>query len=208
MTIVQVKLDSLSITENGELLKKTPATLVASLFYPRSGAPLVAAAKSLPDLSDGTAINFLGNNPQTNAPYTWADRVLLKEEVIGSTFLVLHVKIGKGKLEKFLEGLAKGLFGAAVGTLASPYATAAGDAVLKALLDSDDKDDSQSIAHGTLLIDSAALPTTPVTLSLKAPSTIVRKGVFTDGPVTVVKEVTVLQKDQVNGSITVSIAAV
>lgn len=204
MQLKRLTLEALTIPQNGSLAKEVPATLSVALYYPRPGYPVLVTAKPLGSLADGHSTNYAAPNPATGQPYTWPERILFKEEIEGEAFLLVHVKVGKTGLEKFLDGLLKGLFGAAAGTIASPYLAAVGGSILQTVFQTKDDDDSRSIAAGGLLITEAT-PAGVLTIGLTAPSDVVERGPVRDGPQVVIKDQTLLTKDQPNGSIQVRV---
>jgi hypothetical protein len=204
-----VSLDRLEVSENGSLDKKCEAYLVATLYFPRSGVSQVVSARKLPPLTDGFALDTASVNPVTEKPFSWAEKVLFKEEVVGKAYLSVHVKTGKGGVEKFLDGLVKGLFGAAAGTLASPYVGVVVSAALGEIFPKGEGEDLASVGAAELDFDPADIAQSAErTLSLFAPAAVVKRVPAFDGPSTVTKDRVLLSAGQVNGKITLSFTQV
>lgn len=204
MNLRRLSLTRLDVRENGSLAKTVAATLSVSLIYPRSGYPLLVTVKKLGDIADGHQRDFGMPNPSTGLPYTWNDTILFKEEIDGEAYLSVQVKIGKSGVEKFLDGLMKGVFGAAAGTIASPYVAVLGDSLVKAIFDTKDDDDLQTIATGSVLLREAFVG--PLVIPLVAPADVKQRGPVIEGPNTVIKELTLLTKNQANGSVTIDVS--
>lgn len=117
MSAYELQLKFLEVRENGDVRQKEASNaLVVSLIYPSAGKPVVTSVKEL-RLADNQTIDFTVNNPKTGQPYSWSDRVLHKEEILGQTQVVVQLTDVEevGKLDRFLAGVFKNLFKAAWG---------------------------------------------------------------------------------------------
>ena len=113
--VLEITLKSLTVQRNGEITRPEGRNLLtATLIYPGPGKPTVTTVKPL-QLGEGTTVDF------DAAPYTYADRILFKEEVIGPTLLVAHLTDVEvpTKVTKFMVGMFSTVFTAAWG-LAAP----------------------------------------------------------------------------------------
>jgi hypothetical protein len=206
--ILEITLKSLTVQKNGEVTRPDGQNqLTVSLIYPCPGKPTVTTTRPL-TLGEGTTIDY------DAASYTYADRILFKEKVVGPTMLVVQLTDVEvpSKVTKFMTGVFSSVFSTAVSLFApgSNLILAAATHSAAALeLDALQLDGEQLYVIGaaSLEIDSDKLPANPVTLSLTVPRDVNRdKFVFPPGggkPVK--KEQFILKAGQQNGSITFGI---
>jgi hypothetical protein len=203
--VLEITLRSLRVERNGEITRPEGSNLLtATLIYPGPGKPTVTTVKPL-QLGERTTVDF------TAAPYTYAERILFKEEVVGPTLLVAQLTDVEvpSKVTKFMIGMFSTLFTAAWG-LASPPGTnlilaAATHSVASLHLNTLRVDDERLyvIGQASLAIDAdQELPA--ATLPLTVPADVVRdKYVFPPGSSQPTrKDQLVLKAGQQNGSIT------
>jgi hypothetical protein len=208
MKTLEITLNRLAVTENGSLEKRRDAFLAATLFFPRSGVGQVVSARKIAPLTDQYVLDTALPRPSNGRPYSWAERTLFKEEVLGTAYLVFHVKTGKGAVEKFVEAAVRGLFGAAAGAIASPYvAVLAGTAVSQAF--PKDDDDMRVVAAGELEISEHTFGG-PMSLSipLVAPADVIEQGVVVEDNKPLKKHIVLLREGQANGSLAITITPV
>jgi hypothetical protein len=207
--ILEITLKSLTVQKNGEVTRPDGQNqLTVSLIYPCPGKPTLTTTRPL-TLGEGTAIDY------DAAPYTYADRILFKEEVMGPTMLVVQLTDVEvpSKVTKFMTGLFSSVFSTAVSLFAPgsnlilAAATNSAAALELDALQLDGCEQLYVIGAASLEIDSANLPASPVTLTLTVPRDVNRdKFVFPPGggkPVK--KEQFILKAGQQNGSITFGI---
>jgi hypothetical protein len=206
--VLEITLKSLTVQHNGEITRPEGRNLLtATLIYPGPGKPTVTTVKPL-QLGEGTTIDFEA------APYTYADRILFKEEVIGPTLLVVHLTDIEvpSRVTKFMVGMFSTLFTSAWGLAAPPgtnlILAAATHSVAALHLGSLKVDDERLyvIGRASLPIDpDQDLPAGP--LPLTVPADVARdKFVFPPGSSQPSrKEQLVLKAGQQNGSITLGI---
>jgi hypothetical protein len=207
--VLEITLKSLTIQHNGEITRQDGHNLLTvSLIYPGPGKPTITTVKPL-SLGEGMTVNF------DAAPYTYADRILFKEEVIGPTLLVAQLTDVEvlSKFNKFMAGLFSTAFSAAW----SAFAPGGGNLLLAAAthsvaalqldtLKTTDGDRLYVIGRASLPIDTAqALPAG--TVPLVVPADVKRdKFVFAPGSSQPIKkEQFILAAGQQNGSITFGI---
>ncbi len=209
--ILEVTLKSLTVQKNGEVTRQDGHNLLTvSLIYPCPGKPTVTTARPV-RLGEGTTINY------DAAPYTYKDRILIKEEVIGPTVLVVQLTDVEvlTKFTKFLAGLFSSIFSAAFSVLAPGgsnliFAAAASSTAalyLDTLRLSDSDERLYVIGGASLEIPpDAPLPMDAI-LPLTVPGDVKRdKYVFQEGTSQAIrKEQFILQAGQQNGSITLGI---
>jgi hypothetical protein len=206
--ILEITLKSLTVQKNGEVTRPDGQNqLTVSLIYPCPGKPTVTTTRPL-TLGEGTTIDY------DAASYTYADRILFKEKVVGPTMLIVQLTDVEvpSKVTKFMTGVFSSVFSTAVSLFApgSNLILAAATHSAAALeLDALQLDGEQLYVIGaaSLEIDADKLPANPVTLSLTVPRDVNRdKFVFPPGggkPVK--KEQFILTAGQQNGSITFGI---
>jgi hypothetical protein len=144
VSVYELQLKALEVVENGDVRKDEASNALAvSLIYPTTGKPVVTSVKEL-RLFDNQSIDFTGDDPKTEQPYTWSDRVLLKEEILGQTQVVVQLTDVEevGKLDRFLAGVFKNLFkaawGLATGGIGNVFLGAVTESISAAHLDSFD----------------------------------------------------------------------
>lgn len=202
MPTLEISLKKLDVYENGSVEKEREAYFSAVLFFPRSGVAQVISARKLPPLTDTFTLDLDQPNPATERPFSWAEKVLFKEEIVGQAYLVVHVKTGKGAAEKFLDGLVKGLFGAAAGTIASPYVGVLAGSLIGQLFPESKEDETEVVGAGEFDLDAEAITgPTLKTIDLYAPTAITRNGFVLEGGKPVKKPFALLEKGQRNGSV-------
>lgn len=209
MPTLEISLKKLDVDENGSLEKEREAYFSAMLYFPRSGVAQVISTRKLPPLTDKFVLDLEGLNPATGRQFSWAEKVLFKEEFAGQAYMVVHVKTGKGAAEKFLDGLVKGLFGAAAGTIASPYVGVLVGSVLGQVFPESKEEEMEAVAAGELDINAAAIagPLT-TTIDLVAPTAITREGFALEGGKPVKKPFNLLKKGQPNGRVEITLKPV
>jgi len=112
--LLYVTVDSITLTTNGEPSNVSDNAvkhaLMATMLYPRSGAPTVTSALPVKELAQGTT-DLTGPSFYSNG--------LFKEEVQDSTLLNVKVvnRQETSKIEKFILNLFATIFGAGVGVL-------------------------------------------------------------------------------------------
>lgn len=218
----ELSLKSLSIEENGDIRKKTASNgLVVSLVYPTPGKPVVTTVKEL-RLTDDQVIDFdQGVNPGTGQPYTWSERILLKEEIEGSSYLIVELTDVEelGKLDRFMAALFKNVFKAAWGLFTEGIGNvllgAVSESIGAAHLESFDVKGEKVniIGKAELVLDGAALPAagsaSDIELDLIVPKKVeTTVAVFdpnTHKPVRTKK--TVLAKGAQNGEVVLTLKA-
>jgi hypothetical protein len=216
-TTIEVLLKRVQIGQNGEDEIAAAATLLsASLAYPNEITPTRTSVKAL-KLKDNADIDFsAGTDPATNAPYTYADRVVFKETIRGKTALTVALATvhKTPKLEKFLAGVFGAVFGAAwklvVGGITNVLAGAAVEAVGAAHVKSLESEDEQSnpIGEAFLEFDDNSIPTSPIVLQLRAPADLtIEKFVLVSGKPQRVK-VQLLTKGQNNGVVELEVRTI
>ncbi|MFL6263856.1 MAG: hypothetical protein ACJ76Y_29545 [Thermoanaerobaculia bacterium] len=208
--ILEITLRSLAVQKNGEVTRPDGQNqLTVSLIYPYPGKPTVTTSRPL-TLGEGTAIDY------DAAPYTYADRILLKEKVMGPTMLVVQLTDVEipSKVTKFMTGLFSSVFSTAMGLFAPggsnlilAAATHSAAALELDALQLAGGEQLYVIGAASLEIDSANLPANPVTLPLTVPRDVNRdKFVFPPGSgKPIKKEQLILKAGQQNGSITFGI---
>lgn len=209
--VLEITLKSLTVQKNGEVTRQGGQNLLTvSLIYPCPGKPTVTTARPL-RLGEGETINF------DAAPYTYANRVLFKEEVIGPTVLVVQLTDVEvlTKFDKFLAGLFTSVFSAAFTALAPGGSNlifaAAANSVAALHLDTLRLSDSNERLYVIGAASQEILPDSPLPmdaiLPLTVPSDVNRdKFVFKEGTSQAVrKEQLILKAGQQNGSITFGI---
>jgi hypothetical protein len=207
--ILEITLKSLTVQKNGEVTRPDGQNqLTVSLIYPCPGKPTVTTSRPL-TLGEGTAIDY------DAAPYTYADRILFKEEVMGPTMLVVQLTDVEvpSKVTKFMTGLFSSVFSTAVSLFAPgsnlilAAATNSAAALELDALQLDGGEQLYVIGAASLEIDSANLPASPVTLTLTVPRDVNRdKFVFPPGSSKPIqKGQFILKAGQQNGSITFGI---
>lgn len=179
---IEVLLKRVQITENGEDRVTDAATVLSvSLSYPNALTPTRSSVKAL-KLKDNSDIDFAtARDPDTNLPYTYADRVIFKESIHGKTMLQVGMATvhKTSKLEKFLAGLFGAVFGAAwkllVGGITNVIAGAAVETVGAAHVKTFEVDDEKSnpIGEGSVEFDENSIPASPVSIQLVAPKDLV-----------------------------------
>jgi len=208
--VLEITLKSLTVQKNGEVTRQDGQNLLTvSLIYPCPGKPTVSTVKPL-RLGEGTTLNF------DAAPYTYADRILFKEEVIGPTLLVAQLTDVEvpSRVTKFMTGLFSSVFSTALSVLApggSNLILAAATHSAAALeLDSLRMSDGEQLyVIGATSLE--ILPDTPLPMDairpLVVPADVDRdKLVFKEGTSQAVrKEQFILKAGQQNGSITFGI---
>ncbi len=206
--VLEITLKSLTVQRNGEITRPEGRNvLTVTLIYPGPGKPTVTTVKPL-QLGEESTTNFEA------APYTYADRILFKEEVIGPTLLIAQLTDVEvpSRVTRFMVGMFSTLFTAAWGLAAPPgtnlILAAATHQVAALHLETLRVDDQQLyvIGRASLPIDpDGDLPAAPVPLIV--PADVARdKFVFPPGgsqPIR--KEQLVLKAGQQNGSITFGI---
>lgn len=209
MPTLEISLKKLDVNENGSVEKEREAYFSAVLFFPRSGVAQVISTRKLPPLTDQFVLDLAKPNPATDRPFSWAERVLFKEEIVGQAYLVVHVKTGKGAAEKLLDGLVKGLFGAAAGTIASPYVGVLAGSLIGQLFPESKGEQTEAVAAGEFDLDAAAITgPTLKTIDLYAPTAITRDGFVLKGGKPVKKPFALLEKGQMNGRVEISLKPV
>jgi hypothetical protein len=208
--VLEITLKSLTVQKNGEVTRQDGQNLLTvSLIYPCPGKPTVTTTRPLA-LGEGTTIDY------DAAPYTYANRILFKEEVVGSTMLVVQLTDVEvpSKVTKFMAGLFSSVFSAAVNVFAPggsnlilAAATHSAAALELDALQLSDGEQLYVIGAASLEIDTANLPANPVTLTLTVPRDVNRdKFVFPPGSSQPSrKEQFILKAGQQNGSITFGI---
>jgi hypothetical protein len=208
--VLEITLKSLTVQKNGEVTRQDGRNLLTvSLIYPCQGKPTVSTVKPL-RLGEGTTLNF------DAAPYTYADRILFKEEVIGPTLLIAQLTDVEvpSKVTKFMTGLFSSVFSAALNVFApggSNLILAAATHSAAAL-----ELDALRLADGEQLYVIGAtsleiLPDTPLPMDAIRPLTVpgdVNRDIFVfppGGSQPSRKEELILKAGQQNGSITFGI---
>lgn len=209
--ILEITLKSLTVQKNGEVTRQDGRNLLTvSLIYPCPGKPTVTTARPL-RLGEETTINY------DAAPYTYADRILFKEQVIGPTLLVVQLTDVEvpTKFDKFMAGLFSSVFSSALSVFApggsNLILAAATNSVaalhLNSLKLSGDDERLYVIGAASLeILPDTALPLDAI-LPLTVPSDVNRdKFVFAQGTnQPTKKEQLILKAGQQNGSITFGI---
>jgi hypothetical protein len=209
--VLEITLKSLTIQHNGEITREEGRNLLTvTLIYPGPGRPTVTTVKPL-RLGEGMTVNFEAE------PFTYADRILFKEEVIGPTLLVVQLTDVEvpSRITRFVAGFFATAFRAAWDLLTPPgtnlILAAATHSVAALHLDTlklDDGGQLYVIGRASLPIDAdQELPAGTVTLTVPADVTRDRF-VFPPGSSQPIrKEQLVLKAGQQNGSITFGIRA-
>lgn len=174
---IEVILRTVSIQENGEDDVTTAATLLTTtLTYPNTQTSSLSTVKSM-KVKDNTIIDFAGGqNPDTNKPYTYEDRIVFKATLVGRTSLqVAAATVHKtSKLEQLLVSVFGSVFTAAwkllVGGITNVLVGAAVEAVGAAHVDTFQVADEHSnpIGAGFIEFDENNLPASPVRIRLVA----------------------------------------
>jgi hypothetical protein len=196
--IVRVELVSAFVESNGDppediitIAEEKNNAIVATLKYPRSGAPSVVSSFPV-NLKSGVEISFTGD---------FFERGLFKEEVQGETELELVItdRDEPNKLDQLLGQLFSVLMGFALGGVPS-FIGAIGKVGVKAATDSlsETSEHTVVIAKSTrrVLLKVGEIPTR-IEVDLKAPVTIKKKvRVFNEEtpPKVVLKEMTLVKK--------------
>ena len=165
--LLEISLNKLRIEENGEVTRREGRNvLTASLIYPARGKRLVTTVKSL-KLGDHQEVDFVGGkDPATGRRYTWADRILFKEEIVDHSLLVVQLTnvAVPAKLEKFLAGvfttIFAGAWAAVSGGITNLVLATVMESAASAHLESLKVDGERLdvIGDGALDLDVAALP--------------------------------------------------
>ena len=175
--LLYVTVDRITLTTNGEPPNVTDDSvkhaLMATMLYPRSGAPTVTSALPVKELARG---------PNDLAGLSFYSNGLFKEEVQDTTLLNIKVvnRQESSKIEKFILSLFATIFGAGVGVLTGGLTgvlgavTAFGVDALKGGIKSAGDDEVITIGEtDNIPIDIASLGSIAIThdydLILKAP---------------------------------------
>ena len=219
-----IRIQELVVTSNGDFPGEKPShndelglknnALIASLKYPRSGAPQVLSVKQY-DLVDGKPAYLLDEK----IPDEFFDKLLFHEEVLDQTLLQVKVTNfdSTGKVVKFFLKLFSVILGAGF-TAASGGLSGVLGAVVGFGVDAlktgtsgagDDHVDTIGIARLPLSMDAYSDKPQVVNLELTAPETITRRGFVMDPEHGVQeKEKTVTTEGKANGHIIMEISAV
>lgn len=205
-----ITINELVVLSNGDLPgasgKKNNA-LLATLEYPRSGAPSVLSTR-LFDLADNTPVTFEDD--------TFWTRGLFKEEIQGSSRLkiVITDRDETSKIQLFFTKFVAALMGAALGTATGGIGNALLGAVAKFAIKeytgtiTIGKETVQAIAESaTIELDPRRPPTSPLTLPLTAPGDVIVMKSTAKGGKAHRERITLLTKGQANGHITLTITA-
>jgi hypothetical protein len=215
--LLRIYVKSIKVEKNGDLPFESQTTendeeknnaIIATLVYPRSGAPAVTSTKYC-DLKNGKKLTFDTND-------FWKSG-LFKEEVQGETILKIMVadrdKISK--FSRFLVKLTKTLmgtgFGAVTGGITNVFLGAVVNMALNEYKDSlkidkDEHIDIIGVAETKIDLDNIE---DEITMNLKAPKKIEKSYYKFKSPSStrVTKEKkTILEKDQDNGTIELQIS--
>lgn len=189
-------------------------SLMASLKYPRSGAPNVVAVKQF-DLGNNDPARLI----DADHPDEFFDPLLFREEV--TDYTVLHLGVTKldaeGKATKIflslLSVLLKAGFGVATGGLGAVLGAVAGfgvDGITGEITKAGDNNDTLiGAADIPIKTDDYSGVSKEIEIKFKVPKDVVRRRLVLDAhnhPVP--EDVTLLKKDQQNGSITLLVSAV
>jgi len=159
---IEIVLDRVYVRENGRLKEGNAVNaLVATLIYPSPGNPSVKSIKTF-RLRDDRRIDFAAVDPDTGVPYTYADRILFKEDVYGSSELIIEMtKVEKpSTFERFFSKVIGAIFGAAWGAVTGGIGNVILGAVVKTAADAhvesfkigDDEDEVQSIGRAAVTV--------------------------------------------------------
>lgn len=217
---LEVSLKELSISENGDIRReKASNALSVSLVYPTVGKPLVSTVKELRLKDDQTVRFTVDDNPSTNEPYTWAERVLLKEQILERAELVVQLTdVEKvAKLDRFLAKVFKkayeALWGLATAGISNVLLGAVTESIAAVHLESFKLkgEEVRIIGRAQRELEAASLPpagqSQDLTLELEVPkdveTVVARFNPQTHKPVRTKKKV--LKKGDRNGQIVLTV---
>jgi hypothetical protein len=216
-----VRITELVVVSNGDFPGSRPShdddlglknnSLIATLTYPRSGAPQVLSVKQY-DLEDSKPATLVADDE-------FFDSLLFREEVFDRTVLRIKVthldesgKAGKFFLKLFSVIVGAG-FSAVTGGLGGILGAVVGfgiDRLTGSIAGAGDQSvDVIGQAKQTLSMDAVTEQPQQIRLDLIAPETLIRRG-FTFDPEThqaVEKDIVLTSKGQPNGHIVIEISA-
>lgn len=221
--LVTVRIKSLTVDTNGNFPDEGFAqdadhglknnSLMASLKYPRSGAPNVLAVKQY-HLVNHVPANLIDDQH----PDQFFDPLLFREEVVGHTNL--HLGLTKldatGKGAKILLNVLAVVLGAAFGVVTGGLGKVLGavvglgvDGITSAIKKAGDNNDILIGAIDIPLdVDKLSEQEVELPLALKAPQAVIRQRLVVNAAnQPVPTDVEILAKDQPNGSIILLVSA-
>lgn len=221
--LLVVRIQELVVSSNGDYPGERPSrndelglknnSLMASLKYPRSGAPQVVSIKQY-DLVSGSPAHLLDER----TPDEFFDNLLFREEVLDQT--VLHLTItnfdATGKVVKFFLKLFSVIIGAGFTAASSGLTTVLGAVTgfgvdtMRAGVSGSGDDHVDRIGEARLPLSMDKLTEAPqsIRLELTAPETIIRRGYHMDPEHGVEdREIAVTTQGKANGHITLEILA-
>ena len=207
----ELSLRDITVLVNGyQQVVASTSVLSVTVTYPNPETPQRNTVKAL-KLSDGKGIDFTSTNPETGEAYTYGDRIVLKESVVGKSELVVEVATvhKTPAIEKFVASLFGTVFGGVwkllIGGIANVVVGAVAQTVADAHAGAFALDDSTSyvVGRAVMPIDEASLSngTVPCTLVVPDDVTIDRYTVA-GGSQPRREQVTILKKGAKNGSLT------
>lgn len=207
-----ISIESIQVVSNGDDPgqhdKGKNNAIVASLEYPRSGAPSVLSTRLL-DLVSNTSYVF--------APKTFWTAGLFKEEIQGSSRLKIVVtdRDKTPTIEKFFTRFVAALMGAALGTITGGIGNALLGAVAKFAIKeytgtiSIGDDHVQTIAETAIVdLDPQNPPISPLTIPFTAPADVIATIAKIENGTFVRRQEILVKKGAPNGHIVLKIEAV